>query len=162
MKECNKCGETKELSEFHKDKECRLGVKNACKECKIKQKNAWYAKNAERQSKKARVYRKKNKDKTRAARKKWDLANVPAVRAKEAKRRAAKLNRTPNWLSQEQLEDIRAEYAMAKKLEAITGDVYHVDHIVPLQGENVSGLHVPWNLQVIEASENLRKHNKWN
>jgi len=45
--------------------------------------------------------------------------------------------------------------------DKMTGEKYHVDHIVPLQGENVSGLHVPWNLQVIPSDLNLRKSNNF-
>jgi hypothetical protein len=77
-----------------------------------------------------------------------------------AKRRAAKLKALPKWLTPEQLEQIKELYTCAQMFKLYTGEEYHVDHIVPLQGENVCGLHVPWNLQVIPAKENLSKSNK--
>jgi hypothetical protein len=80
--------------------------------------------------------------------------------AKSASRRAAKLQRTPQWLTAEHKADIRRIYRAAADLTAATGESYHVDHIVPLQGENVSGLHVPWNLQVLRAIDNLKKSNR--
>jgi hypothetical protein len=86
--------------------------------------------------------------------------NKLAFLARANKRRAAKLQALPKWLTPEQLEQIKELYTCAQMFKLYTGEEYHVDHIVPLQGENVCGLHVPWNLQVIPAKENLSKSNK--
>jgi 5-methylcytosine-specific restriction endonuclease McrA len=67
------------------------------------------------------------------------------------------MSATPPWISQRDLLPI---YQEAARLTAETGVLHHVDHIVPLRGENVSGLHVPWNLQAIPAIENLKKGNR--
>jgi len=67
---------------------------------------------------------------------------------------------TPKWLSAEQKMEIRLKYRLAIELSRRTGVRHAVDHIVPLQGETVCGLHVPWNLNVVTQEENLKKHNK--
>lgn len=79
----------------------------------------------------------------------------PAV-AGCAKRRAAKNNATPAWVDN---AAVQAFYAEAKRLTAETGVPHEVDHIYPLKGRTSSGLHVPWNLQIITRTENRQKHN---
>jgi hypothetical protein len=74
------------------------------------------------------------------------------------KRRTAKLQRTPPWAD---LQAIEAVYRAAVRIENETGVAQHVDHIYPLQGRLVSGLHVANNLQVIPKRENLQKHNRY-
>lgn len=76
-----------------------------------------------------------------------------------AKYRAKKLRATPSWLSGSQIAKIKRIYKLREIIVDATGTNYHVDHIVPLQGKNVCGLHVPWNLQVIPAEDNLKKNN---
>lgn len=90
----------------------------------------------------------------------WMKNNPGKVNAYTAKRRSKKLLATPDWLTVEMLDEIINLYILSKQKELETGIKHHVDHIVPLQGIGVCGLHVPWNLQVITAEENQKKGNK--
>lgn len=71
------------------------------------------------------------------------------------KRRIALQNATPSWADHEAID---AYYTEAKRLSVVTGSKHDVDHIIPLQGKHVCGLHVPWNLRVITKTDNVRKH----
>lgn len=77
-----------------------------------------------------------------------------------SKRRAKKLQAMPKWLTPEELDSIRLIYGECKRISIDTGIVHNVDHIYPLQGKDSCGLHVPWNLQVITKTDNLKKGNK--
>jgi ribosomal protein L3 len=90
----------------------------------------------------------------------WQKLNSDKVCAATSKRRSAKLKRTPDWLTAQQHLEIKEFYEMAKQLETIFKWKQHVDHIVPLQGQKVSGLHVPWNLQILSAKMNQKKSNR--
>ena len=86
--------------------------------------------------------------------------NVDVVRADTSLRKRRHREATPAWLTKEERLQMRELYVQARKLTAVTGERYVVDHIVPLRGEAVCGLHVPWNLRVITQDENLKKSNK--
>ncbi len=75
-----------------------------------------------------------------------------------AKRRAAKLQRAPSWANLKKIERI---YQLAAWASKFTDEPLAVDHIVPLQGKNISGLHVETNLQILTRSENLKKSNSY-
>ena len=78
-----------------------------------------------------------------------------------SKRRAAKLSATPTWLKQADLDEIYKIYLLCSCYNIVSEEEYHVDHIVPLQGANVCGLHVPNNLQIIKAVDNIKKSNSF-
>lgn len=158
----------------------RLVSNRSCSVCCRIRTDDWIAANREhylaRAAEKSRDYRKNNKAKTYQSRREWAAKNREKDRAYSAewrannkshimsltrKRQAAQKLRTPPWFNKEHLWMVKEAYELTKMREKIFGFKWHVDHIVPLQGKIVSGLHVPWNLQVIPASENIRKGNRW-
>jgi len=90
---------------------------------------------------------------------KYQKAHPETINAAVARRKAKKLLRTPKWLGSEEYWLIKQAYELASLRTKMFGFVWHVDHIIPLQGKNVSGLHVPQNLQVIPGVDNIRKKN---
>lgn len=82
-----------------------------------------------------------------------------AALADSAARRSGLSKATPSWCDRKAVKDI---YTESMRLTESTGIPHEVDHIVPLRGKNVSGLHVPWNLKPIPAVENAKKSNRWN
>ena len=136
----------------------------------------WKLENKEEYSKRQKEYRIKNAEKINEQKreyylrtkeykaeyvKKYAKSNPHMINKVSAKRRASKLNRTPKWLTKDDLWIINEIYDLAVKRTKILGVKWHVDHIIPLQGKLVSGLHVPSNMQVILGSENHAKNNKY-
>jgi hypothetical protein len=90
----------------------------------------------------------------------WQKSNSERKLASVSDYRAKKDQRMPSWLNDGHLFEIQSVYRYCTSLNKI-GLKFHVDHVVPLRGKSVSGFHVPWNLQVIPAIENIRKNNSW-
>ncbi len=112
---------------------------------------AWRIANYDRVVRREALYREKNKEQRNLSGQLWRKKNKNRINANTAKRRAAKLKRTPSYAN---LEAIKAFYQNCPK-----GMV--VDHIIPLQGEIISGFHVLENLQYLTPEENARKGNKF-
>jgi hypothetical protein len=121
----------------------------------------WAEDNPEKRYAIHRKNREKDKDNHNARNRAWNKENKLKKAALEAKRRAAQLQRTPKWLTEDDLWMIEQAYELAQLRTEMFGFPWHVDHVIPLQGRNVSGLHVPINLQVIPGAENIKKSNKY-
>jgi hypothetical protein len=91
-------------------------------------------------------------------RREYKSRNRGKVNAGTAKRFAAKLMATPKWVN---LKAIRKIYEQACAMSLQTGIPHHVDHIIPLRSKTVCGLHVEWNLQILDALSNTKKLNKY-
>jgi 5-methylcytosine-specific restriction endonuclease McrA len=116
-----------------------------------------YIRNADVTKKKKKEQYAENPERVRKNTAKWRAANPAARASYHAKRRAREVQAMPSWLTQDQILQIRAVYAEANLLSVKTGTLHHVDHVVPLNGKTVCGLHVPWNLRAITATKNLRR-----
>jgi 5-methylcytosine-specific restriction endonuclease McrA len=90
---------------------------------------------------------------------KWQAGNRDKMNATAAIVRAKRRNRKPKWIKDVFIEDIKIWYRRAKLIKQFTGQLWEVDHIVPLNGKKVSGLHVPWNLQLLTKKQNRDKSN---
>jgi hypothetical protein len=150
------------LVTYYTGKPCKNGhdspkraINGSCTACE-KVKN-----NSEGRQEYMSAYAEKERSRVRAIASKWQQNNKGKVNANTACRHTAKMQRQPSWLTKEDKQYIRCLYQLSAMRSRESGIEWNVDHVVPLQGENVSGLHVPWNLQVIPASDNFKKNNKW-
>jgi hypothetical protein len=117
----------------------------------------WWRDNLEVQRRRQAEWRAANKEHIAIKNRQWREANPGKDLALSRKKKAAKIQRTPQWADNAKITAIYEE-AAARRL---AGEDVHVDHEVPLQGALVSGLHVHNNLRIIPATENLKKRNKF-
>lgn len=173
LKTCSRCCLDKTLDQFCKSKVTKDLLSAWCKPCqkdyrianKEKQKvyfSNYYQDNKEKKNKQSSEYVKNNREKINAYSRDYAKTIRHKRNAYAMKRYAQNKKCTPSWLTQEQHKQIEYLYWLATDLRSVTGQEYHVDHIVPIQGENVCGLHVPWNLQVLPSDVNIGKSNKFN
>lgn len=124
-------------------------------------KQAWSDISAESKSKileKAKIRRAKNKERDLAVHKIWIEKNRSKVRLSNTNRKKKVKVATPKWLTPFQKFQIEMIYTIRDILNEREGRIaYHVDHKIPLRGKDVCGLHVPWNLRVLESHKNLAK-----
>lgn len=181
MKVCSKCKVEKDLSDFgirnrkRKDGSGYTTPISVCKVCKYEQTNEWRSKNKEHLKESRKTYYANNKDKEIAGMIRWRSENAAHVKSyskkynesHRAERTALQNKRHAKKVSASILEgDELNDFIISEiyKLRAIrseeTNIVWHVDHVIPLQGKEISGLHVWYNLSCIPAKLNLLKRNK--
>jgi len=178
MKICTKCKKEKDLSLFRVRKSRAKGggtplTRSHCKNCEskaqvvrakvrmktdleFKNKSINRVKKWDEQNKKRRLKACANR---RRAKYKENSEYRAKVMSEAASYRSRKIDAEPSWLSPEDKARTDNIYKTAAKISERTNKPHDVDHVVPLRGENVCGLHVWWNLAIIPASMNRSKGN---
>jgi hypothetical protein len=131
---------------------------SGCVVCARLRAKTWAQNNRKAVAQNSKAYADKNRQEVNARIKDWKQRNQGKVRSQTASRRARCKAAQPTWVKSEELLAI---YQQAQRVSDMIGITYHVDHIIPLQHPCVCGLHVPWNLQIIPAWQNLQKQNKY-
>ncbi|GAG06311.1 unnamed protein product, partial [marine sediment metagenome] len=148
-KYCRDCVNLLVLNNFSTSKYTIHEKNNQCKQC-AKEYRDEHKESAKEYSKK---YREENKEEIKLKSKEYNQKDYVKLlnRKNSAKRKAAKLQRTPSWGNEQKIKEIYLNCPSN----------HHVDHIIPLQGKYVSGLHVHTNLQYLTAKDNLSKGNRY-
>lgn len=166
---CSSCKEEKLLSLFSKNKSTKDGFKYSCKVCISKyylknkdlekqKRKLNYQQNKSQYIERAKIWKANNPEKVAADRKQWNNKNKFLKAYYTSTRRAIQTQATPSWANLKKIKQIFKD-ARTKSLE--TGIKYTVDHIIPLHGKLVSGLHVENNLRLLPYKENCKKGNKY-
>lgn len=165
-KPCTKCNEEKAPDSFRKHKTTRDGLCSWCKPCHSSYLREWGIKNRDRKlaiHKKhrdahvnerraaGREYVAKNAEKCKANVLQWRQKNKAHYNSYHSIRSRKVKQAVPKWADKEAIKEFYKN--CPKGLE--------VDHIVPLLGKSVCGLHVLDNLQYLTKSENCKKSNRW-
>lgn len=182
---CTICKIEQSADNFAKSKAIKRGFKSRCKQCdriyyiensetiktatkiryannskKINEYHAEYRKkNTIKVKTRHALYSKQNLDKKRINNARWSKNNPDKCQARVMFYKLTKRMATPKWLTDEQRKEIYKIYSDCRAISELLNEKFHVDHIVPIRGKIVCGLHVPWNLQIIPAKINASKNN---
>ena len=175
---CSKCKNELCTSLFYKSKATKDGLQSTCKSCQkerskeylkdyrithrgtvaIANKN-WSSQNKDRIKSRMKDYYLENAEEFKLYRKEHYKNNKAAYLHYSKMRKLRIAKASPPWLTQQMIDDIKNIYLESRKITDQSGILHEVDHIVPLNGESVCGLHVPWNLRIITKDENISKFN---
>ena len=161
-KRCTTCNEVKTISNFYNHRGRRDGKNNTCIQCK----KDYNLRNKERDLSTGRKYHRKNSKTRNKYSREYKKANKGLINGINSFRHAQKLKAVPPWISKEDKKTIKYIYTMASIWSLLVKSRYNidikytVDHIIPLQGKEVCGLHIPINLQILPAKINCSKSNK--
>ncbi len=119
-----------------------------------------YARYRESSLEHSRLAYQANAEERKAKQRLWSKTNRGIANALGRRYKLKKAKATPLWLTPEQIYNMQCTYKVAAQLSETSSQKWHVDHIMPIRGKDVCGLHVPWNLQLLPAKMNMQKGNR--